>query len=509
MSSAPNQPNIVLIMADQLAPQFTGAYGHPVVKTPNLDALAARGMRFDAAYCNSPLCAPSRASLMTGQLVSRHGAYDNAADFASSVPTFAHYLRSAGYRTCLAGRMHFVGPDQLHGFEERVTTDVYPADFAWVPDWNNAGERIDRWYHNMDPVFEAGSAVTAFQIEYDEEVGFAARRRLMGYACEPGRPFALVASFMLPHDPYVALPRFWDAYEDVAIDLPRTPPSAVEADPFSQRVQAGIGADAVTVNDDDVRRARRGYYANVSYFDSKVGEIVRTVEETGQLDNTIFIVTSDHGDMLGERGLWYKMSFFDHSARVPLVIAGPGIVAGTVDSPCSLVDLLPTMLDFAGAADMPLGQPVDGRSLAPMARGGPADDGEAIGEYCAEMTASPVVMIRRGSLKYVHCDDDPAQLYDLASDPCERANLAGDPAWAETAASFAAEVAARWDTGALRENVLSSQASRRAVHDAMQHGRRTDWDHNPHRDAAQEYVRNHIDWTVAAEQTRYPPPDRS
>ena len=213
--------------------------------------------------------------------------------------------------------------------------------------------------------------------------------------------------------------------------------------------------------------------------------------------------------MLGERGLWYKMSFFDHSARVPLVIAGPGIVAGTVDSPCSLVDLLPTMLDFAGAADMPLGQPVDGRSLAPMARGGPADDGEAIGEYCAEMTASPVVMIRRGSLKYVHCDDDPAQLYDLASDPCERANLAADPAWAETAASFAADVAARWNTGALREHVLASQASRRAVHDAMQHGRRTDWDHNPHRDAAQEYVRNHIDWTVAAEQTRYPPPDRS
>ena len=509
MSSAPTQPNIVLIMADQLAPQFTGAYGHPVVKTPNLDALAARGMRFVAAYCNSPLCAPSRASLMTGQLVSRHGAYDNAADFASSVPTFAHYLRSAGYRTCLAGRMHFVGPDQLHGFEERVTTDVYPADFAWVPDWNNAGERIDRWYHNMDPVFEAGSAVTAFQIEYDEEVGFAARRRLMGYACEPGRPFALVASFMLPHDPYVALPGFWDAYEDVAIDLPRTPPSAVEADPFSQRVQAGIGADAVAVNDDDLRRARRGYYANVSYFDSKVGEIVRTVEETGQLDNTIFIVTSDHGDMLGERGLWYKMSFFDHSARVPLVIAGPGIAAGTAESPCSLVDLLPTMLDFAGAADMPLGQPVDGRSLAPMARGGPADDGEAVGEYCAEMTAGPVVMIRRGWLKYIHCDDDPAQLYDLASDPCERANLAGDPAWAETAASFAAEVAARWDTGALRENVLASQASRRAVHDAMQHGRRTDWDHNPHRDAAQEYVRNHIDWTVAAEQTRYPPPDRS
>ena len=508
MSSALNQPNIVVIMADQLAPHFTGAYGHPIVKTPNLDALAARGMRFDAAYCNSPLCAPSRASFMTGQLVSRHGAYDNASDFAASVPTFAHYLRRAGYRTCLAGRMHFVGPDQLHGFEERVTTDVYPSDFAWVPDWTNAGERIDRWYHNMDPVFEAGSAVTAFQIEYDEEVGFAARRRLMGYACDPGRPFAMVASFMLPHDPYVALPQFWDLYDDASIDLPRTPPAAVAEDPFSQRVSSGIGADAVTASDDDVRRARRGYYANVSYFDSKIGEIVRTVEEMGQLDNTLFIVTSDHGDMLGERGLWYKMSFFEHSARVPLVMAGPGIAAGSSDSPCSLVDLLPTMLDFAGAGAAPLGQPIDGRSLAPMARGEPCDNGVAIGEYCAEMTASPVFMIRRGALKYIHCEDDPPQLYDLAADPLEHRNLAADPALSEVAAAFAAEVKARWNSTALRDDVIASQASRRTVFEAMQQGRRTDWDHNPHRNAAQEYVRNHIDWTVAAEKTRYPPPDR-
>ena len=502
-----SRPNIVLIMAAQLAPHFTGAYGHPVVRTPNLDALAARGARFDAAYCNSPLCAPSRASFMTGQLVSRLGTYDNASDFASSVPTFAHYLRQAGYRTCLAGRMHFVGPDQLHGFEERITTDVYPADFAWVPDWHNADQRIDRWYHNMDSVFEAGSAVTAFQIEYDEEVGFAARRRLMQYACDRDRPFALVASFMNPHDPYVALPEFWNLYEDDGIDMPETDGGTVQTDPFSARVLDGIGASAVTTSAADIRRARRGYYANVSYFDSKIGEIVRTIEEIGQLDNTIFIVTSDHGDMLGERGLWYKMSFFEHSARVPLVMAGPGITAGSIDSPCSLVDLLPTMLDFAGVADLPMGQPVDGRSLAPMARGGNADDGVAIGEYCAEMTANPVFMIRRGPWKYIHCDADPPQLYNLQDDPCERRNLASDPACAEIAAGFEAEVIERWNSVALRDAVIASQASRRVVFDAMQVGRRTDWDYTPPRNAADEYVRNHIDWTVAAARTRFPPLD--
>jgi len=503
------RPNIVLIMADQLAPHFTGAYGHPVVKTPNLDALAARGMRFDAAYCNSPLCAPSRASFMTGQLVSRIAAYDNASDFGASVPTFAHYLRRAGYRTCLAGRMHFVGPDQLHGFEERATTDVYPADFAWVPDWENAGERIDRWYHNMDSVFEAGHAATTFQIEFDEEVGFAARRKLMEFACDGpqngGRPFALVASFMQPHDPYVARPEFWNLYEDAEIDLPDAEGLAAVPDPFAQRVLDGIGASAVSTAEDDIRRARRGYYANTSYFDSKIGEIVKAVEEIGQIDNTIFIVTSDHGDMLGERGLWYKMNFFEHSARVPLVMAGPGITAGTVNSPCSLVDVLPTMLDFAGAADTPLGQPIDGRSLAPMACSGVEDNGDVIAEYCAEMTASPVFMIRRGDFKYVHCDDDPPQLYNIATDPRELDNLAGDRSHAGIAAEFAAEVARRWDSAALRADVIANQKSRRAVFEAMQHGARTDWDHNPRRDASEEYVRNHIDWTVAAERTRFPP----
>lgn len=199
------QPNILLIMADQLAPQFTGAYGHPVVKTPHLDALAAKGARFDAAYCNSPLCAPSRFSFMSGQRISKIGAYDNAAEFPSSVPTFTHYLKLQGYRTCLSGKMHFVGPDQLHGFEERVTTDVYPSDFAWTPDWSKPDERIDKWYHNMWTVKESGTAVSTYQLDYDDEVEYAARRKLVDWARDRvgvgGDPFCMVASFIHPHDP--------------------------------------------------------------------------------------------------------------------------------------------------------------------------------------------------------------------------------------------------------------------------------------------------------------------
>ncbi len=491
-------------MADQLAPQFTGAYGHKVVKTPHLDALAARGARFDAAYCNSPLCAPSRAAFMTGQLPSRIGAYDNACEFPSSVPTFAHYLRQQGYRTCLAGRMHFVGPDQLHGFEERLTTDVYPADFAWVPDWENNEQRDPTWYHNMDPVKEAGTAATTFQLDFDDEVAFSARRKLFDYARDGNAPWCMVASFMHPHDPYVARPEFWDLYEDAEIDLPQTQQSDVDDDPMSARLRVGMEADKVAVTKAEIIAARRAYYANVSYFDAQIGALVHTLEQTGALENTVIIVTSDHGDMLGERGLWYKMNFFEHAARVPLVMAGPGVVPGEIGNVCSLVDVLPTLLDIAG--DRPeLAGYLDGRSLWPLAGGGTDETSEATGEYFAEMAGYPVFMIRRGHLKYVHCYTDPPQLYDLSEDQSEHVNLAADPAYAQLADQLAEEVVAWWDSVGLWDTVVASQKSRRAVHAGMEAGARTDWDYTPKRDGATEYVRSHMDWTQAAAKLRYPP----
>ncbi len=505
----PNTPNIVVVMADQLAPQFTGAYGHPVAKTPHIDALAARGMRFDAAYCNSPLCAPSRFSFMSGQLISRIAAYDNASEFRASVPTFAHYLKALGYRTCLSGKMHFVGPDQKHGFQDRVTTDIYPSDFAWTPDWEAADERIDKWYHNMATVKDSGVAVATFQTDYDDEVEFAARRWLIDRGRDRGAgdtaPFCLVASFIHPHDPYVAKPEFWDLYTDDEIALPDNVLEPEDQDPFSRRVMDGIEASIVPLTEEEVIRARRAYLANVSYFDSKVGAIVKALEDIGELDNTVVIVTADHGDMLGERGLWYKMNFFEHSARVPLIMAGLGVVQGTTRNACSLLDLMPTFLEIAGGGPDMLGDPIDGRSLMPLACGEADPVDEAIGEYCAEMTPWPVFMIRRGALKYIHCDPDPPQLFDLDADPHELNNVATDPAYHNVARAFAEEVAQRWDSEKLRADVITTQKSRRALHAAMEAGAGEHWDYNPPSDASQQYVRNHMDWTVAAVKYRYPP----
>ncbi|NNC79833.1 MAG: choline-sulfatase [Acidimicrobiales bacterium] len=499
------RPNVLLVMADQMAPHFTGTYGHPLVSTPHLDSMAERGVRFDAAYCHSPLCAPARFSMMAGQSVSSIGAWDNAAELPASVPTMAHYLQDAGYRTVLSGKMHFVGPDQLHGFEERLTTDIYPADFAWTPDWAHAGDRIDKWYHNMDPLEEAGQAITTHQIDYDEEVGYTSRRKLLDLARDSDdRPFFLVASFIHPHDPYVARPEWWNHYDHDAIDLPDEMDLG-ELDAHSRRVRTGIQADTVGFTEAQTRNARHGYYANTSYVDHWLGQLMQTLEESGLSDNTIVMFTSDHGDNLGDRGLWYKMTFHERSARVPLVMAGPGVANRTIPNVSSHLDLLPTLMDIAtDGGDWAETTPdVEGRSLWPLATGGTDDVSETTGEYMAEMTSRPIYMIRRNNLKYIYCDTDPPLLYDVDADPLERTNLADDPDHAEAAAAFAAEVEQRWDSDVITEQVMASQRARHAIHRATDkiRGARS-WDHLPANDVANHYVRNHQDVVDAALSSR-------
>ena len=498
-----SKPNILVVMADQLAPHFTGAYGHPLVRTPAMDSLAGRGVRFDAAYCSSPLCAPSRFSMMSGRLASEIGAFDNGAEFAASIPTLAHYLRLAGYRTTLSGKMHFVGPDQLHGFEERLTTDVYPSGFGWAANWDAAAEPPGKWYYDLESVTDAGPVLANFQIDYDDEVGFAAVRRLYALARPhtDQRPFFLVASFTHPHDPYEARPEWWNLYDHDDIDLP-DPIGDDAVDPHTLRIRRGIGGDG-GYTEAHYRTARHGYYAATSYFDSWLGRLLDALAETGRLDDTVVIVTSDHGDMLGDRGVFFKMSFFERSARVPLIMAGPGIPPGTTaPNACSLLDLLPTLLDIAsdGGARPEFGTPVSGRSLWELACGGADDVDETVGEYMAVLTSHPLFMIRRGRHKYVHCDSDPALLYDVETDPLERTNLAGHPDYAELSAAFAQEVRARWDSEAIRERVLASQRSRRVVRAAIgpEHG----WDYEPVRGAAAEYVRDNTTYAQIGASSR-------
>ncbi len=501
------QPNILLIVADQLAAGFLPCYGHPLVKAPHIERLAGEGVVFDNAYTNSPLCAPARATLMTGQLPSRTGVYDNAAEFRSSIPTFAHYLRLSGYRTCLSGKMHFVGPDQLHGFEERLTTDIYPADFGWTPDWTRPNERIDWWYHNMSSVKQAGIAEITNQLEYDDEVAFLAQRRLYDFArFRDTLPFCLTVSFTHPHDPYAARPKFWNLYRDADIDAPAVGPIAADAmDAHSRRLYAMSDMGAYAITAEDVARSRHGYYANISYVDDLVGQLLATLAACDLDRDTIVLLTSDHGDFLGERGLWYKMSFRDPAARVPLVVHAPDRYrARRVAAPVSLADLVPTLADFARAgASGDLASPVDGRSLVADLEGS-GTSRPVTGEYLAEGVGAPMYMLREDRWKFVCCGEDPDQLFDLEADRNENTNLAEDPAQTSRVAGFRSAIDERFDRAAIRRAVIDSQRARLAVFKALTRGKTYPWDYQPLRLASEQYTRNHRDVTETDVLSRYP-----
>jgi choline-sulfatase len=500
-----DHPNFLILMADQLTARALPAYGNAVAKTPHIDALAGGGVVFDSFYCNSPLCAPSRFSFLSGRQVSAIGAYDNAAEFPAQVPTFAHYLRRAGYQTVLSGKMHFCGADQLHGFEERLTTDIYPADFGWTPDWTRF-ERRPSWYHSMDSVTQAGPCTRTNQIDFDDDVVFAARQKLFDMArSKDRRPFCMVASMTHPHDPYVIPQRYWDRYSGVEIDMPRVHMEPDELDPHSRRLRHVIGLDLQPVNEAQVRAARRAYYGAVSYVDDQIGVLLAALADARFADNTIVLLLADHGDMLGERGLWYKMSFFEPACRIPLIVHAPGrYAARRVAGSASLVDILPTLSELAGRDPADHATPLDGRSLAPQLAGEPGPD-EVIGEYVAEGAVAPLVMIKSGRYKFVHSPVDPDQLYDLQDDPDEVRNLAAVPQHAARIKDFRAEVARRWDLPALHEAVIASQQRRHLVYDALRAGRYTPWDFQPIRDASRLYVRNDQDLGDLEAMARFPP----
>ena len=471
------RPNVLLLMVDQLAASWLPAYGHDVVQAPNIEALAATGVVFERAYCASPLCAPSRSALLTGRLPSRTGVYDNAAELRASEPTVTHSLRAAGYFTCLSGKMHFVGPDQLHGFEQRLTTDVYPADLDWTPNWRVPPTVRLPWYHTMESVLTPGVCTASMQMDYDDEVAHRAVRKLHDLGRDGGgQPFFLTVSFTSPHDPWELRPRYWERYDPAAIELPAVGPiPRSQADPHSVRLRDMSGIDDAPLTDEQVRRARHGYYAAISYIDERIGDVLAALAESGLGDDTIVLFTADHGEMLGERGLWYKMAFFEAAARVPLIVSAPGRLApARVPEPVSQLDLAPTLIDICAVESAGA---LAGRSLAAGLEGRTLGDADVAVEYLAEGVTSPAAMLRRGRHKYIWCGDDPEQLYDVEADPHELVNLAGERQ--ELCATLRAEVERRWDMPALRDAVLRSQDERRFVVEALRRGTRPRWSFVP------------------------------
>lgn len=473
-------------MADQLAPQALAAYGNGVCKTPNLDQLAAQSVVFDNAYCNYPLCVPSRASMMSGRLTPAIEVWDNACELPSRQPTLAHHMRHLGYHTVLSGKMHFIGPDQHHGFDERTVTDVYPADFDWVANWQ-AGPAFVPSATGMNGVVEAGPAARTLQEDFDEEVAHCAVQTIYDLARRgpDAGPWLQLASFTCPHTPFVADQRYWNRYDPDEIDTPQV--DALDFDELDYASRAlffAHGRHRHRVTQDDLRRARHGYYAMISFVDDKVGELLDALEASGQAEDTLVIFCADHGEMLGERGMWFKQSFYEWSARIPMMISAPKRFAPRRVPECaSLVDILPTLVEIGGGA---VDLPCDGESLVPALEGG-AGRNLVICDYSGIGPCVPYRMVRQGRYKLMYTHGHPDLLYDLVADSDELNNLAEEAEHADTLARLKATLMENWDPEEIGSRIIESQKSRLFLKTTP--GQPTAWDFVARQGDEGRYVR--------------------
>ena len=479
-------------MADQMAAPALSAYGNSIVKMPHLDRLASQGVIFDNCYCNLPMCGPSRASLHAGKMPFSLAMYDNASEFKAGIPTFAHYLRDLDYRVELSGKMHFVGPDQLHGYERRLTTEIYPANFAWTVDWTK-GREYRPTNLTMAPILESGPCIRTLQMDYDDEVEYHAVQGLYDLARkQDDKPFMMTVSFTHPHSPFVINQAYWDRYDHKDIDLPTAQqPSLNEMDHLSRNLHYCQARHKFTVTDDHKRKARHAYYGMLSYIDDKIGKLAATLEETGLADNTIIIFTADHGEMMGERGMWFKQHFFEWAARIPLVIHCPKKwQPARIKQNVSLLDIMPTLLDAAnGAPYTDLAEPLDGQSLIPALEGDPSGLRDlALSEFAADGSTGPSKMVKKGPWKYMYLEGVDVRLYNVDNDPHEQHDLSQDPDHAEIRAELEAILFEQWDPDTLRATIAIDQQRRLRVHKST--GGNPTYVNIVRKDDNERYIRN-------------------
>ena len=487
-----SQPNILLIMVDQMAWDVIGALGRHPVQTPHLDRLLHEGAHFPNAYCNGPICVSSRASFMTGRLVRDTRAFDNGSVLPADMPTFVHHLDRAGYDTVLAGKMHFVGPDQLHGFAERTTTDISPVGLELTPDWTrgpypNEGTSVQRLRY--PPVRD-----WSLQLSYDEEVAHTALAQLRQLRAG-SKPFFLCTSLSHPHDPFLVPERCWRLYDGVDIPPPAAPaPAHEEHHPFNRWIQIHHEIDRFPLSERETLDARRAYYAVMSWVDALVGRLLAEVERLA-FEDMVVVFTGDHGEMLGEHGMWFKRTFYDGATKVPLIVHAPGrFAAARRDEVVSLADIAATLIDLAEAPEKEAWlRDLAGDSFRAILEGGEPDrpggiwKDRAISEYYAEGTVQPMLMIREGRHKYVYVHEHAPLLFDLEADPDELRDLAGDPAYADVRRRLEGELLAGLDVAQLRGAILRSQRERLMIASSTRTG--SLWRYEAKRDAARMYRR--------------------
>jgi len=451
------QPNILLIFSDQHAQRVAGCYGDPVAETPHLDRLASRGVTFDNAYCPSPICVPSRMSMLTGRHPNDQKCWTLQDYLPSDYPTWAHALGVAGYHPTLISRLHSIGPDQLHGYAERRLGDI-------GPNWlgvrrQDLGVLANTQGPSPLSLRNSGPGQSGYQLA-DMRTTEAACAYLKevagGIQGGAGKPFCVTVGLVLPHCPFVAWPEDFERFQG-RVGMPRLGrPDAAHEHPW---IRWWIEDRGIAHPDPaDILRARTAYYGLVRRMDLMVGEVLDTLESTGLASDTLVIYCSDHGEHIGERGLWWKNTLFDEATKVPLILSWPGqLPCGERRSQVvNLIDVGTTIIEAAQAPALPRSR---GNSLLGVARSAAAPwIDETYSEYVTDIVphwtgnrSTQQRMVRCGHWKLHYIHGEPVQLFDLASDLDERIDLATRPEFQAVRDALLAKVLQDWDPDAIHK----------------------------------------------------------
>ena len=431
LAAAP--PDVLLIVSDDLTATTLGCYGNEVCRTPNIDALAARGAVFERAYCQFPVCGPSRAAMMSGCYPAAVGVVGNgsAARFAEAIgdrPTLPMRFSAAGYHAARVSKIyHMLIPGNI---TEGVAGPDHAASWdstfnAQSDEWFSPGEKThyssERLNFDRDRHYRLGFGTAFYEVrlstdgaeQADEQAVREAGRILRQTPAD--QPLFLAVGLIRPHVPLVAPAAIFDHYPPESVPLPDVPDGDLDDIPKPGR---GRVAGAKLSKESNARGAMAAYYACVEYMDANVGRLLKSLEESGRADNTLVVFCSDHGYHLGEHGMWSKLHLHEESARIPLIVAGPDVPAARHNALAEQIDLYPTLCDYAGL-DTP--DWVQGRSLMPVIRG----EAESVRE-AAFSTVGRGDLVRTDRFAYMRYNDGGEELYDMRADPKQHTNLAAD-----------------------------------------------------------------------------------
>lgn len=450
--------NVLFILSDQHSRRILGCYDNPVVRTPNLDALAARGARFASAYCQTPICVPSRASLATGRYAHAVSSWDNGSPYlGTEAPSWGHRLTGQGHTVTTIGKLHYRRAEDPSGFpDQRVPMHVLEGigDLYGLLRGDMPVRPQSRKY-----VREAGAGESEYT-RYDRAIAELAARWLREEAQEATRPWVLFVGFVSPHFPLVVPDRYFNLYPPDSLPLPvQHSPEAWPRHPALELRRRQQGLDE-PFDEKTLRKALVAYYGLVSFLDDQIGIVLRALEEAGLTESTRILYSSDHGEMLGEHGLWWKSTMYESAVAVPLILAGPDIPCGKVVSTnAMLVDVFPTFVEAVGARLAPEDSDLPGESLLRLA----VEDGRsrtAFSEYHAMYSPSGIFMVRTERYKYVHYVGHPPQLFDLLADPDETLDLGLATEYAEVRAACERELRSIVDPEAVDRRARADQRRR-------------------------------------------------